>query len=164
MKKLIAIVTLALSLPAFAGENLNPQKELECLLGSWSVSGTAKLPGSEAVHNVKGTYECKKSGAQIACALMLGGLPDGMKLEANETWAYNAGDDSVHVFSVDNMGSAGDTMGKLDATGFTGKHTSTYQSTPYSKVLKVAFANKTTFKLTANCSFGSKVELTAIHA
>ena len=29
---------------------------------------------------VKGTYECKKSGAQIACALTLNGLPDGMKL------------------------------------------------------------------------------------
>ncbi len=164
MKKLIAIITLALSLPAFAGEKANPQKELECLLGSWTVNGTAKMPGSDKVHDVKGTYECKKSGAQIACALTLSGLPEGMKLEANDTWAYNAGDDSVHVFSVDNMGGAGDTMGKLDATSFTGRHTSTYQSKPYSKDLKVVFADKAHFKLTCTCSFGSKVELTAVHA
>lgn len=164
LKKVVAIITLALSLPALAGEKRDPRKDLECILGSWVVSGTAKMPGSDVVHNVKGSYECKKTGAQIACALTMSGLPDGMKVEAIDTWAYNAGDDSVHVFSVDNMGGAADTAGKLDANGFTGRHTSTYQSKPYSKDMKVVFANKNQFKLTCTCSFGSKVELTAIHA
>jgi hypothetical protein len=162
MKKLIAIVSLALCLPAFAGQS--QQKDLECLIGSWKVSGTAKMPGSDKVHNVNGTYDCKKTGAAISCAMNLNGLPDGMKLEGIDTWAYNAGDDSVHVFSVDNMGGAGDVAGKINGQTFKGHHASTYQSKPYSKDLSMVFANENTFKLVCVCSFGSRIDVNITRA
>jgi hypothetical protein len=160
MKKWIAIVSLALSLPAFAGPE--QAKGIECIIGSWKVSGTARMPGSDAILNVSGTYECKKIGAGVHCALSVDGLPDGMKLESQDTWAYNAGDDSVHLFSVDNFGGAGDVKGRIDAHGFKGKHASSYDSKPYSKDVSVSFANKNTFTLVCTCSFGSRIDVTAI--
>ena len=166
MKKLIAALTLALSMPAFAGSgpSKDPAKDLECLIGSWKVSGTAKAPGSDKIVNVSGTYECKKNGSAIACALTLGGLPDGAKLESVDTWAYNSGDGTVHKFSADNMGGAFDVAGKISGDAFSGVSTSTYQGKPYTQNMNMAFSDEKHFKMLCTCSFGSRIELTAVKA
>lgn len=165
LNTIIAVATLALCAPAIAGNAApqDPAKQLECLIGSWKVSGTAKMPGSDKIANVNGSYDCKKSGSAVVCALTLA-LPDGSKLEANETWAYNAGDGSVHKFTTDNMGGAYDIAGRIASDGLTGVSNSTYQGKPYTQNMSLTFPSEKQLKLVCTCSFGSRVDVTAVKA
>jgi len=98
-----ALTVLALISPVASADNLPKEvQNMDCLLGSWTGTGTLTM-GKDKV-KVTATYNCKRTGGGfgLLCQLDMTGIPGVARYQETDLFGYEPNSKTYHWFSVTN--------------------------------------------------------------